>query len=122
MKCALVTVLLSIALLSQAFAVLRPLFPVKPTPPLSEELTVTRDELGAIDLNRLSGSGEPPCLFHNATRGAQRLWCNTIGKCVGVVIGVITETQPGTVLLSDVGDAVFLIYGKIFPRIIASDS
>jgi hypothetical protein len=39
MKCTLATVLLSIALLSQAFAVLRPLFPIKPAPPLGDEMS-----------------------------------------------------------------------------------
>jgi hypothetical protein len=45
MKCAVVSVLISIAFESQAFAVLRPLFPVKPEPPFSGEAIVIRDHL-----------------------------------------------------------------------------
>jgi hypothetical protein len=37
MKCAAASVLISIAFESQAFAVLRPLFPTKPEPPFSGE-------------------------------------------------------------------------------------
>jgi len=40
MKCAAVIVLGSIALVSQAFAVLRPLFPAKTSPPFSGEVIV----------------------------------------------------------------------------------
>lgn len=40
MKRAAVIVLLSIALVSQAFAVLRPLFPAKASPPFSGEVIV----------------------------------------------------------------------------------
>jgi hypothetical protein len=45
MKCAVVSVLISIAFESQAFAVLRPLFPVKPEPPFCGEAIVIRDDL-----------------------------------------------------------------------------
>src|SRR5215467_6186235 len=38
MKCAAVSVLVSIAFVSPAFAVLRPLFPAKPAPPFNGEL------------------------------------------------------------------------------------
>jgi hypothetical protein len=44
MKCAAVFLLVSFALLSQAFAVLRPLFPLKPAPPLGDELIGTGDD------------------------------------------------------------------------------
>jgi hypothetical protein len=37
MKCAVLSVLISIAFESQAFAVLRPLFPTKPEPPFNGE-------------------------------------------------------------------------------------
>jgi hypothetical protein len=70
MKCAAAFVLVSSVLLSQALAVLRPLFPVKPAPPLGEQMIVTGDDfvrgssqqtpqfqVAAIDLNRLGGSG-----------------------------------------------------------------
>jgi hypothetical protein len=40
MKCAAVIVIVSIALVSQAFAVLRPLFPAKATPPFNGEAIV----------------------------------------------------------------------------------
>jgi hypothetical protein len=40
MKCAAVTVVVSIAIASQAFAVLRPLFPAKAAPPFGAEAIV----------------------------------------------------------------------------------
>jgi hypothetical protein len=40
MKCTAVIVIVSIALVSQAFAVLRPLFPAKASPPFNGELSV----------------------------------------------------------------------------------
>jgi hypothetical protein len=45
MKCAGVAILISVAFASQAFAVLRPLFPVKPAAPFNSELIVIGDEL-----------------------------------------------------------------------------
>lgn len=45
MKYAAVTACISIAFVSQASAVLRPLFPIKPTAPSNDELTVIGDEL-----------------------------------------------------------------------------
>ena len=45
MKCAAVSACISIAFVSQASAVLRPLFPIKPTAPSNDELTVVGDEL-----------------------------------------------------------------------------
>ena len=44
MKCAVVSTLISLAFASQAFAVLRPLFPVKPTAPFNGELIVIGDD------------------------------------------------------------------------------
>jgi len=44
MKCAVVSALISLAFVSQAFAVLRPLFPAKPTPPFNGELIVIGDD------------------------------------------------------------------------------
>jgi hypothetical protein len=38
MKCAVVSALISLAFVSQAFAVLRPLFPGKPAPPFNGEV------------------------------------------------------------------------------------
>jgi hypothetical protein len=44
MKCAVVSALISLAFVSQAFAVLRPLFPAKPAPPLNGELIIIGDD------------------------------------------------------------------------------
>jgi hypothetical protein len=45
MKCAVVSTLISLAFVSQAFAVLRPLLPVKPAAPFNGELIVIGDDL-----------------------------------------------------------------------------
>src|SRR5437773_5882297 len=44
MKCAVVPALISLAFVSQAFAVLRPLFPAKPAPPFNGELIIIGDD------------------------------------------------------------------------------
>ena len=44
MKCAVVSTLVSLAFVSQAFAVLRPLFPIKPAAPFNGELIVIGDD------------------------------------------------------------------------------
>jgi hypothetical protein len=44
MKCAGVSALISIALISQGFAVLRPVVPAKPTPPFNGELVIVEDD------------------------------------------------------------------------------
>ena len=44
MKCAVVSALISIAFVSQAFAVLRPLVPAKPPPPFNRELIIIGDD------------------------------------------------------------------------------
>ena len=44
MKCADVSALISIAFVSQAFAVLRPLVPAKPAPPFNGELIIIGDD------------------------------------------------------------------------------
>ena len=44
MKCAVVSALISIAFVSQAFAVLRPLVPAKPAPPFNRELIIIGDD------------------------------------------------------------------------------
>ena len=44
MKCAVVSTLISLAFVSQAFAVLRPLFPIKPAAPSDGELIVIGDD------------------------------------------------------------------------------
>ena len=45
MKCAVVATLISLAFVSQASALLRPLFPVKPSAPFNGELIVIGDDL-----------------------------------------------------------------------------
>ena len=44
-KCAVVAILIALAFASQASAVLRPLFPIKPSAPLNGEVIVIGDEL-----------------------------------------------------------------------------
>ena len=44
MKCTVVSALISIAFVSQAFAVLRPLVPAKPAPPFNRELIIIGDD------------------------------------------------------------------------------
>jgi hypothetical protein len=44
MKCAVVSALISLAFVSQAFAVLRPLFSAKPAPPFNGELIIIEDD------------------------------------------------------------------------------
>jgi hypothetical protein len=44
MKCAAVSALISLAFVSQASAVLRPLFPAKPAPPFNGEVIITGDD------------------------------------------------------------------------------
>jgi hypothetical protein len=45
MNCAVVAMLISLVFVSQASAVLRPLFPIKPSAPFNGELIVIGDEL-----------------------------------------------------------------------------
>ena len=44
MKCAVVSAFISLAFVSPAFAVLRPLFPIKPAAPFNGELIVIGDD------------------------------------------------------------------------------
>jgi hypothetical protein len=44
MKCAAAIIVVSLALVSQGLAVLRPLFPAKPAPPFSGEALVIADD------------------------------------------------------------------------------
>jgi hypothetical protein len=44
MKFALLSAVISLAFVWAAFAVLRPLFPAKPTPPFNEELMIVGDD------------------------------------------------------------------------------
>jgi hypothetical protein len=45
MRYAVVSTLVSLAFVSQAFAVLRPLFPIKPAAPFNGELIIVGDDL-----------------------------------------------------------------------------
>ena len=45
MRCAVGFTLISLTLVPQAFAVLRPPFPAKPAPPFNGELIIIRDDL-----------------------------------------------------------------------------
>ena len=56
-KCGLVSAFVSLAFLSQASAVLRPLFPIKPAAPSNGEVIVVGDEL-------VFRSAKKPLLHH----------------------------------------------------------
>jgi hypothetical protein len=56
-KCQVSAILISLAFVSQAFAVLRPLFPVKPAAPSNGELIVIGDDL-------VLRSTKKPLLYH----------------------------------------------------------
>ena len=45
-----------------------------------------------------------------------------VGERIGVKIGVVTQTVPGTVLFARLRNAVFFARGKIIPRIVPRDS
>jgi hypothetical protein len=57
MNCAVVFSLISFAFVSQAFAVLRPLFPAKPVPPFDGEVIIIGDNL-VLGLKRTPGNPE----------------------------------------------------------------
>jgi hypothetical protein len=57
LKCAVVFALISLALISQSSAVLRPLFPIKPAAPFSGEVIVIGDDL-------VLRSAKKPLLHH----------------------------------------------------------
>jgi len=62
MKCAVVSAFVSLTFVSQAFAVLRPLFPIKPAAPFNGELIVVGDDL-------VLRSAKKPLMHHcDATR------------------------------------------------------
>jgi hypothetical protein len=52
MKCAVVAAFISLAFVSQAFAVLRPLFPIKPAAPFNGELIVIGDDFVLRSANK----------------------------------------------------------------------
>ena len=57
MKCAVMSTLISLTFVSQAFAVLRPLFPIKPAAPFNGEIIVIEDDL-------VLRSAKKPLLHH----------------------------------------------------------
>ena len=57
MKCAVVSAFVSLAFVSQAFAVLRPLFPIKHTAPFNGEVIVIGDDF-------VLRSAKKPLLHH----------------------------------------------------------
>jgi hypothetical protein len=57
MKCAVISAFVSIAFVSQASAVLRPLFPIKPAAPFNGELIVIGDDM-------VLRSAKKPVLHH----------------------------------------------------------
>jgi hypothetical protein len=71
MKCAAFAILISLMFASQAFAVLRPLFPVKPGAPFNGELIVIGDDL-------VLRSAKKDLMHHRGTHSSQcvdsRLW------------------------------------------------
>jgi hypothetical protein len=77
-KCAVACVLVSLAFVSQASAVLRPLFPIKPAAPSNGELIVIGDELAL-------GTEKKPVLHH---RGQAKWPSISIGAvpCIGCTL------------------------------------
>ena len=71
MKCAVASTLISLVFVSQASAVLRPLFPIKPAAPFNGELIVIGDEL-VLDPQK------SPCCISGVRHSSQcldsRLW------------------------------------------------
>ena len=60
MKCAVVATLVSLALVSQTSAVLRPLFPIKPAAPFNGELIIIGDDM-VLRSTMNSSRGVPRC-------------------------------------------------------------
>jgi hypothetical protein len=58
-KCAVVSAFVSIALVSQASAVLRPLFPIKPAAPFNGEVIVIGDDMVLRSTKNLHHQGPP---------------------------------------------------------------
>ena len=70
MKCAVVSTLISLVFVSQASAVLRPLFPIKPSAPFNGELIVIGDDF-------VLRSAKKPLMHHRGRHSSQcldRLW------------------------------------------------
>ena len=54
-------------------------------------------------------------------RRSRPLRRDPVGQRIGMKIGVITQTKPGTILLSGLGNTVLFTRGKVVPGIVASD-
>ena len=74
-KCAVVSTLVSFALVSPTFAVLRPPFPAKPAAPFDGELIIIGDDLAPESASRCAAGAKnyPPGL--GDTAGAAGLFC-----------------------------------------------
>ena len=88
MKCAVVSALISLALVSQAFAVLRPLFPAKPAPPFNGEVIIIGDDsVTAIQIVRpLESIAETQSQLQVASDETGSHWGVTTAKRVNFVI------------------------------------
>ena len=73
-KCAALAILISLAFASQAFPVLRPLFPIKPAAPSNGELIVIGDNL-------VLPSAKKPMLHHRGSGTVASAWTAGYGLC-----------------------------------------
>src|SRR5438874_3285573 len=91
MKCAVVSTFISLAFVSQAFAVLRPLFPVKPAAPFNGELIVIGDDLALR-------SAKEPLMHHRARHSSQcldsRLW--PLSQGLSLASATLSRRSPRT--------------------------
>ena len=69
--------------------------------------------VGRLRINR------PRPVSNETARSLRR---NTVGESVRMKCGMVTQTEPGTILLCSLGYGCFFPGGKVFPRIEASDA
>ena len=74
MNCAVVSTLISLAFVSQAFAVLRPRFPIKPAAPSNGELIIIGDDL-------VLRSAKKPLMHHRGPGTVGSAWTAGYGLC-----------------------------------------
>ena len=88
-KCAAVAMLVALAFASQASAVLRPLFPIKPSAPFNGELIVIGDEL--VPAIRKTASDTSP---GSGTLGSA--WTRAIASVTTAVpcVGYLSQRSP----------------------------
>ena len=88
-KCAVASTLISLVFVSQAFPVLRPLFPIKPSAPSNGELIVIGDEL-------VLRSDKKPCYITGASHSSQcldsTLWPSPRGRSLAPA--TISQRSP----------------------------